>query len=214
MKPILEHPQRPLLTAYVWGHLDPEVCAAIEDHVAECPECCQTLRDIPDDMLMVRLRGPHDGVESRLGPVPEKTPRVPRELKNHPRYKIKRFLGAGGMGTVFKAEHRLMERKVALKIIHHDLIAHPLAIKCFRQEVKAAARLAHPNIVTAFDAEQEGDLHFLVMEFVDGISLARLVEKRGPRVRRMLATTPGKRPRGCSTLSKTAWSTETSSRTI
>src|SRR5262249_36597550 len=53
-------------------------------------------------------------------------------------------------------------------------------VERFRREVKAAARLAHPNIVTAHDAEQAGDVHFLVMEFVEGVSLARLVEGRGP----------------------------------
>ena len=73
-----------------------------------------------------------------------------------------------------------MERSVAVKVIRSDLLNKPTAVDRFRLEVKAAARLAHPNIVAALDAEQAGNLHFLVMEFVDGISLDRLVEKRGP----------------------------------
>jgi eukaryotic-like serine/threonine-protein kinase len=84
------------------------------------------------------------------------------------------------MGAVYQAEHRLMDRVVALKIIHRHLSRYPRVIERFRLEVKAAARLAHRNIVTAYDAEQAGDAHFLVMEFVDGMSLARLVEKKGP----------------------------------
>ena len=90
------------------------------------------------------------------------------------------MLGVGGMGVVYEAEHRLMARRVALKVIRRDLMSKPVAVERFRQEVKAAARLAHPNIVTAHDAEQAGDVHFLVMECIDGISLGRLVKERGP----------------------------------
>jgi len=82
--------------------------------------------------------------------------------------------------------HRLMQRPVALKVIHPHLLEHPMAVERFRREVQAAARLVHPNIVTAFDAEQAGSLHFLVMEYVEGISLAQLVHQRG-RLRVQLA---------------------------
>src|SRR5262249_43720574 len=103
----------------------------------------------------------------------------PRELLEHPRYRIIKQLGAGGMGVVYQAEHKLMGRTVALKVINQSLTRDPKAVDRFRLEVQAAARLSHPNIVTAFDAETAGSLHFLVMEFVEGISLARVVEKRG-----------------------------------
>jgi serine/threonine protein kinase len=114
-------------------------------------------------------------------PPPSPDQALPKELQHHPRYRIGRFLGSGGMGVVYQAYHRLMERPVAIKIIHRDLIWHSRAVERFRQEVKAAARLSHRNIVTAYDAEQAGGIHFLVMELVKGISLARLVELRGPR---------------------------------
>lgn len=84
------------------------------------------------------------------------------------------------MGVVYQAEHRLMERTVALKVIHARLLSSNLAVERFRLEVKAAAKLSHRNIVTAFDAEQAGDLHFLVMEYIEGTSLADLVHRRGP----------------------------------
>jgi serine/threonine protein kinase/putative intracellular protease/amidase len=84
------------------------------------------------------------------------------------------------MGAVFKAEHRVMERLVALKVIHNKFVDNPQAVERFTREVKAAARLNHPNIVAAFDAEQAGGRHFLVMEFVDGISLDRYVAQQGP----------------------------------
>jgi serine/threonine protein kinase len=105
---------------------------------------------------------------------------VPAALADHPRYRLVKWLGSGGMGAVYLAEHRLMERTVALKVIKRELTDHPGLVERFRREVRAAARLHHPHIVTAFDAEQAGPLHFLVMEFVEGTDLAKLVEGRGP----------------------------------
>ena len=73
-----------------------------------------------------------------------------------------------------------MNRTVALKVIRRDLLGNEAMVARFRREVKAAARLAsHPNIVAAYDAEQIGDMHMLVMEFIEGTDLARLVDRRG-----------------------------------
>src|SRR5207237_2587049 len=94
-------------------------------------------------------------------------PGLPAELAAHGRYRVRELLGVGGMGAVYRAEHLLMERPVALKVINRSLTDRPALVERFRREVKAAARLAHPNIVTAFDAEQAGDTHFLVMEYVE-----------------------------------------------
>ena len=105
---------------------------------------------------------------------------VPTELAEHSRYKILGLLGAGGMGAVFQAQHKLMQRIVALKVINPDLVANPEMVERFRREVQAAALLSHPNIVQAHDADQAGDAHFLVMEHVAGVSLARLVAEQGP----------------------------------
>ncbi len=123
----------------------------------------------------------------RSGPAPEvedfavhPVPELPPELRDHPRYRIVCKVGEGGMGAVYKAEHRLMGRPVALKVINRDLVLDDLAVARFQHEVWAAARLTHPNIVTAYDAEQVGNNHLLVMEFVEGINLARLVDARGP----------------------------------
>ncbi|HEV3022633.1 MAG TPA: serine/threonine-protein kinase, partial [Pirellulales bacterium] len=105
---------------------------------------------------------------------------VPIELAAHGRYRIVRRLGSGGMGDVYLAEHRLMERLVAVKVILPELVSSSTLIERFHREVKAAARLAHPNIVTAHDAEQAGNLHFLAMEYVAGVDLAQVVAKHGP----------------------------------
>jgi urea transport system substrate-binding protein len=107
-------------------------------------------------------------------------PEVPPEFVDHPRYRILELLGAGGMGSVFKAEDTLMQRLVALKVLGKELTKDAEAVARFRREVTLAARVSHPNIVTAHDAGQAGELHFLVMEFVQGKSLSDLIEERGP----------------------------------
>ncbi len=111
---------------------------------------------------------------------PAADPELPKELTCHPRYRILRRLGGGGMGAVYEAEHRLMNRRVALKVIRPELLSSPQAVMRFQREVQAAAKLVHPHVVTAFDAEQAGHSHFLVMEFVDGSDLAEVVRRRGP----------------------------------
>jgi serine/threonine-protein kinase len=95
-------------------------------------------------------------------------------------YVVLSLLGEGGMGKVLKARHRLMKRIVALKMIRPTLLAQPRAVERFHREIEAVARLAHPNIVAAYDADQVGGTHFLVMEYVDGTDLARLVKRHGP----------------------------------
>jgi len=89
-------------------------------------------------------------------------------------------IGAGGMGQVFKARHRGMDRIVALKVLADSVVDSAEAIKRFQREVRAAAKLIHPNIVTAFDAGRQDGRHFLVMEFVAGNDLSAVVKRDGP----------------------------------
>lgn len=118
-------------------------------------------------------------------PVPQATqPFAPdcdsaQELRNHPRYRILRLLGEGGMGAVYLAEHRVMKRSVALKVIKGGLRDQPDFTARFRREVKVAGRLQHPNIVAALDAETFGDSLFLVMEYVEGVNLHNVLRKHG-----------------------------------
>src|SRR5262249_54421834 len=105
---------------------------------------------------------------------------IPDPLREHPRYRVVRLLGRGGMGNVYLAEHRHMGRLVALKVIDPSILDNPAAVRRFRQEVKAAARLTHPNIVQAYDADEAGGLHFLVLEYVEGQQLAAYVAEAGP----------------------------------
>jgi serine/threonine protein kinase len=89
-------------------------------------------------------------------------------------------IGEGGMGKVYKARQTRLNRLVALKVIRPDLLRNDVALKRFQREARAAARLAHPNIVRLFDADQAGDRHFLAMEYVRGTDLAGLVHEHGP----------------------------------
>jgi serine/threonine protein kinase len=89
-------------------------------------------------------------------------------------------LGEGGMGQVFKARHRGLNRIVALKILSPAVTRNETALKRFQREVRAAAKLNHPNIVAARDAGQANGIHFLVMECVNGSDLSRWVKTNGP----------------------------------
>ncbi len=89
-------------------------------------------------------------------------------------------LGKGGMGQVYRAQHRRMKRVVALKVLPSSARKSREAVQRFQREVEAAAKLSHPHIVTAFDADETEGVHFLVMECVDGPDLASLVKERGP----------------------------------
>lgn len=95
------------------------------------------------------------------------------------KYKILQRLGSGGMGMVFLAEHKYMKRLVALKVLPRSRTGESSALERFYREAKAIAALDHPNVVRAYDLDQEGDLHFLVMEYVDGFSLQELVKGHG-----------------------------------
>lgn len=95
-------------------------------------------------------------------------------------YRIEKLIGSGGMGRVYLAEHGTMLRPVALKTLPPERMQQPSAVDRFYAEVRAAARLLHPNIVTAFDAGCANGIHFLAMEFVNGPTLAALVSESGP----------------------------------
>lgn len=89
-------------------------------------------------------------------------------------------LGQGGMGMVLKAEHRMMKRLVAIKVLSPAVTKTKELAQRFQREVEAAARLTHPNIVGAFDAGETNGSPFLVMEYVPGDDLSSIVKKKGP----------------------------------
>jgi serine/threonine protein kinase len=104
---------------------------------------------------------------------------IPAELRNQTKYRILRILGRGGMGSVYEALHIRMERKQALKVINPELVDNAEAQRRFDDEIKTVAKLDHPNIARAYDAEAFGALQVIVMEFVQGKTLYELLEVRG-----------------------------------
>ncbi len=96
------------------------------------------------------------------------------------KYKVLERLGAGGMGQVFLCEHKLMRRRVAIKVLPASQAKNPASLERFYREARAVAAVDHPNIVRAYDIDQDADLHFLVMEHVDGVNFQDLVRKSGP----------------------------------
>jgi serine/threonine protein kinase len=168
------HPSLTQLQAFDTGQLPAAERETVERHLRLCSECCATLDGLLEDPLTAVLHA----FAGR--PDPSAPPDCPEELLGHPRYRVLGVVGAGGMGVVYKAVHRLMDRVVALKVIHRRLTDRPGLVARFRREVRAAARLTHPNIATAYDADRAGDTHFLVMEYVAGTSLDREVQRRGP----------------------------------
>ncbi|MBC7966342.1 MAG: protein kinase [Fuerstia sp.] len=203
------HPTQSQLQAFAQGRMSADDLAAIEIHIRDCDVCCRNLSNVTTDDPLARLarevhaRSSGTGapalpdtrlmncddsdsvaVEGKIGH-PDSTnsesepEQVPPELRDHPRYRIVKILGKGGMGVVWLAEHQMMQRMVALKVISSRFTSGRESVERFRQEVRAAARLTHPNIVTAFDAEQAGDLHFLVTEYVEGRSLEQWVQQNG-----------------------------------
>jgi len=96
------------------------------------------------------------------------------------RYEIIEHIGSGGMALVYKARDIKLERTVAIKTLREEYIADNEFLKRFSSEARAAASLSNANIVNAYDVGTEGDVHFIVMEYVDGVTLKELIIKRAP----------------------------------
>src|SRR5437870_5307594 len=96
------------------------------------------------------------------------------------RYELEELVGSGGMSSVFKARDRLLDRNVALKILHEHHLEDAEYVERFRREARAVAQLSHPNIVTVIDRVEADGRQFIVFEYVDGENLKELLEREGP----------------------------------
>jgi serine/threonine-protein kinase len=125
---------------------------------------------LPSTLSLTEDEAPREGGTPALSPPP---PAIAG-------YEILGVLGHGGMGIVYKARQLSRDRLVALKVIRKERLAHPEVVRRFRREAQAAARLSHPNIVAVYEFDQDGDTHYLAMEYVAGVTLQRLVHQSGP----------------------------------
>jgi serine/threonine protein kinase len=122
----------------------------------------------------VRTEAPETEVGGSAAIEPE-TP-LPERLGD---YRIVSRLGSGGMGAVYRAVHERMGREVAVKLLRPEIQKNPMLLQRFDREVRAAAKLSHPNIVAALDAREHDGLHFLVTELVEGRDLDQTVRLSG-----------------------------------
>jgi serine/threonine protein kinase len=95
-------------------------------------------------------------------------------------YRLLGQIGKGGMSSVYLAEHEVMRRRVAIKVLPLNRVNDASYLERFRLEARAVARLDDPNIVRAYDIDNEGNTHYIVMEYVDGQDLHQLVSQNGP----------------------------------
>jgi urea transport system substrate-binding protein len=168
-------PSHDQLAHFLSGRLSDFDRSAVDTHVQTCARCQQTVSSLTPGDSATRLWSPS---VSAAAPRPEVVA-LPAELLNHPRYEVLELLDVGGMGAVYKAQHRLLERTVVLKVIRQDVLSKSEQVQRFLREAKLAASLSHPNIVSLYEAEQVGQTYFLVMEYLAGTDLFRLVQKRG-----------------------------------
>src|SRR5262245_42296476 len=129
------HPDPDQLRNFSQGKLDDDAASsAIAGHLETCADCRRQLETVAGDSLESLLRSADTAM---LDPSP--TAQLPRPLIDHPRYEVRRLLGSGGMGTVYQARHKLMDRDVALKVMNPRLVERPDTIERFRREVRTAA---------------------------------------------------------------------------
>jgi serine/threonine protein kinase/WD40 repeat protein len=155
------------------GHIDPHVQKVIEQ--------------LRDKGASLSRSGKRDGGRApeqswNALAIPQAVAEADRHATTHQTlgdYELLEKIGAGGMGQVFKAQHRHMDRIVAIKLLPTALTQDAAAVKRFQREVKAVAKLTHPNIVQAYDASVQRGVWYLVMEYVEGCDLSELVKQRG-----------------------------------
>ena len=189
-----------LLSDYLGGRTSgPEVIAAIEGHLSECAACqslaaqhrprndslyqalaqVATLKDASDEPELAAAMSAIAG----LKPAAEVAPPTIGQASGGKfirDYRLLEKLGEGGMGAVYLAMHTWLDKPVAVKLLKSERNQDPQAVSRFEREMRAVGKLEHPHIVRALDAGQDDGIHFLVMEYVSGVDLSRLVQQLGP----------------------------------
>jgi serine/threonine protein kinase len=193
-------PNRDMLADYALGRTSEAELASIASHVETCPTCqsqLDTLDGLTDRVItLLRHPIPHEVssdeplVREILSKIESITSASDLDLDSQfqegpipllmGQYRLMEKLGQGGMGAVYKALHTKLKRTVAIKLLPGYRQRSPQAVARFHREMEAIGRLDHKNIVRAHDANEVDGHFFLVMEFVEGITLSSLVRRVGP----------------------------------
>jgi len=199
---LTECPTLEMLKAYVAGRLAEDVSIAIDEHLDQCPDCQAAIGTIddPGDTLVAKLRGVREEDEYRQEPTyqnavanirafvpggrpgigePDATEGDEAILGEMGEYQLLAKLGEGGMGAVYKARQTNLDRIVALKVLRTSRMEDKRAVPRFYREMRAVGRLAHPNIVQAYDAREIDGTPILAMEYVEGLDLSEIVRRTG-----------------------------------
>ena len=185
--PAAPHPADQTLRDYGLGRLDDRASGAVGSHLESCPACRRRVAEATGDSFLGRLRQAQAtaGGPAANRPTAAASPRADggttaMGLVDLPDYRILRELGRGGMGVVYLAHNQLMGRDEVLKVVSRQLLDRSGVLDRFLREIRAAARLHHPNVVTAYSAFRGGEHIVFAMEYVEGLDLARMVKSRGP----------------------------------
>lgn len=153
-----------------------------------CPRCLMALNLASQTEAPGADAGP--GGTQVVPPKPEPPPPLEEIARHFPQLEILECLGRGGMGVVYKARQPRLNRFVALKILAREKEKDPRFAERFTREAQALARLNHPNIVTVYDFGEANGLYYLLMEYVDGMSLRQLLQSRKLAPEEALAIVP------------------------
>src|SRR6187455_1860585 len=161
------------------------------DASRRCARCGADLPDAPEGLcprcLMAEAMQPTQAGDASASMPPLGVD----ELAPHfPQLEIIECLGRGGMGVVYKARQKSLNRLVALKLLAPERANDPQFAERFAREAQALAALNHPNIVAIYDFGQAGGFYFLLMEFVDGVNLRQLLRSRKLAPAEALAVVP------------------------
>src|SRR5262245_59783736 len=121
-----------------------------------------------------------EATQTDATPTGERPPAVDLTGRTVGDFHVLRSLGRGGMGEVYLAEQRSLQRKVALKILRSDLAANPTALKRFKQEALAVAQATHANIVQVYACDEADGVTYMALEYVEGRNLKDFIAKKGP----------------------------------
>lgn len=160
----------------------------------ECPRCGATVAaDAPEGLCvrcLANLNLTADSLFTGAEPLRLEPPSLEEIAPHFPQLEVLACLGRGGMGVVYRARQRSLDRLVALKILAPEREKDPQFAERFAREAQALARLSHPHIVTVYDFGQADGLFYLLMEYVDGVNLRQLLRTRRLEPKEALAIVP------------------------